>query len=125
MGATRGAAERAGIGSTGIGVGALMFTGWAAAIAALLFVSQTATADPNVGIGYELDVIAAVIIGGAKPSGRSGTGLGSGPAMLLPGLIRPGLLLGGETRHLLIVRARLDLVVALGRPRSCNDRAPG
>ena len=99
-----------------------MFNGFAAAIAGLLVVSQTATADPNVGIGYELDVIAAVIIGGAKLTGGSGTVLASVLGMLLLGFIRNGLVLVGVSVYLLIVVSGLIVIVAVAIDRFYTRR---
>ena len=42
-------------------------------IAALLMVGRTGVGTPNVGVGMELDAIAAVVIGGASLSGGKGT----------------------------------------------------
>jgi len=43
------------------------------ALAALLMVSRTGVGTPNIGVGMELDVIAAVVIGGASLSGGKGS----------------------------------------------------
>src|SRR6185436_3002084 len=106
----------------------LSFNGFAAALAALLTTSQTGTADPNVGIGYELDAIAAVIIGGAQLSGGSGTILGSLLGMLLIGMIRNGLVIVGVSIYLLIVVSGLIVIAAVAvnllvdRRRRLEDR---
>jgi len=47
------------------------------------------------GLGYELDVIAAVIIGGASFSGGKGTVLGTMLGATLMGVLRNGLVLLG------------------------------
>lgn len=122
MGSNRRAAELAGIRINRIRIGVLVFNGFAAAIAGLLVVSQTATADPNVGIGYELDVIAAVIIGGAKLTGGSGTVLASVLGMLLLGFIRNGLVLVGVSVYLLIVVSGLIVIVAVAIDRFYTRR---
>jgi ribose/xylose/arabinose/galactoside ABC-type transport system permease subunit len=113
MGSNLRAARLAGIDTDRIKVQVLAFNGFAAAIAALLTTSQTSTADPNVGIGYELDAIAAVIIGGAQLSGGSGTVLGSLLGMLLIGMIRNGLVIIGVSIYLLIVVSGLIVIAAV------------
>jgi ribose transport system permease protein len=113
MGSNLRAARLAGINTDRIKVVVLAFNGFAAAIAALLTTSQTGTADPNVGIGYELDAIAAVIIGGAQLSGGSGTILGSVLGMLLIGMIRNGLVIIGVSIYLLIVVSGLIVIAAV------------
>lgn len=113
MGSNLRAAKLAGINTDRIKVIVLSFNGFAAAIAALLTAAQTGTADPNVGIGYELDAIAAVIIGGAQLTGGSGTILGSLLGMLLIGMIRNGLVIIGVSIYLLIVVSGLIVIAAV------------
>jgi ribose transport system permease protein len=113
MGSNLRAARLAGINTDRIKLIVLSFNGFAAAIAALLTTSQTGTADPNVGIGYELDAIAAVIIGGAQLTGGSGTILGSLLGMLLIGMIRNGLVIIGVSIYLLIVVSGLIVIAAV------------
>jgi ribose/xylose/arabinose/galactoside ABC-type transport system permease subunit len=113
MGSNLRAAQLAGINSNHLKLSVLAFNGFAAAIAALLTTSQTGTADPNVGIGYELDAIAAAIIGGAQLSGGAGTILGSVLGMLLIGMIRNGLVIIGVSIYLLIVVSGLIVIAAV------------
>ncbi len=113
MGSNLRAARLAGINTERIKVIVLAFNGVAAAIAALLTTAQTGTADPNVGIGYELDAIAAVIIGGAQLTGGAGTILGSVLGMLLIGMIRNGLVIVGVSIYLLIVVSGLIVIAAV------------
>jgi ribose/xylose/arabinose/galactoside ABC-type transport system permease subunit len=113
MGSNLRAARLAGIKTDRIKLQVLSFNGLAAGIAALLTTSQTGTADPNVGIGYELDAIAAVIIGGAQLTGGSGTILGSVLGMLLIGMIRNGLVIIGVSIYLLIVVSGLIVIAAV------------
>ena len=54
-----------------------VISGFCAAVAGLLFAFYTASGDPVAGIGYELNAIAAVVIGGTLLSGGSGYVLGS------------------------------------------------
>jgi ribose transport system permease protein len=128
MGSNLRAARLAGIDTDRIKLIVLSFNGFAAAIAALLTTSQTGTADPNVGIGYELDAIAAVIIGGAQLAGGAGTILGSVLGMLLIGMIRNGLVIIGVSIYLLIVVSGLIVIAAVAvnllfdRNRNSSDR---
>ncbi len=113
MGSNLRAARLAGIDTNRIKVEVLAFNGFAAALAALLITSQSGTADPNVGLGYELDAIAAVIIGGAQLAGGAGTILGSLLGMLLIGMIRNGLVIIGVSIYLLIVVSGLIVIAAV------------
>jgi ribose transport system permease protein len=122
MGSDRRAAERAGLRVNRIRMGVLMFSGFASALCALLAVSQSQVADPNVGTGYELDAIAAVIIGGTKLTGGSGTVLGSVLGMLLIGMIRNGLVIVGVSIYLLIIVSGLIVIAAVAIDRFFTRR---
>jgi ribose transport system permease protein len=117
MGSNRRAAELAGLHVNRIRVGVLIFSGFASGISALLAVALTQTADPNVGTGYELDAIAAVVIGGAKLMGGSGTVLGSILGLLLIGVIQNGLVIVGVSIYLLIVVSGLVVIAAVAIDR--------
>jgi len=117
MGSDRRAAERAGLHVNRIRMGVLVFNGLAAGIAALLAVTQAQTADPNLGTGYELEAIAAVIIGGAKLAGGSGTVLASVFGLLLIGMIQNGLVIVGVSIYLLVVVSGLVVIAAVAIDR--------
>ena len=73
-------------------------------IAAMIATSRTVSAQPTAGISLELDVIAAVVIGGASLSGGRGTILGTVIGTLLISFLRNGCtLLGISTNVQLIV----------------------
>ena len=55
---------------------AYVASGLFAAIAGVLLASRLGIAQPSVGIGYELDAIAAVVIGGGLLGGGGGTAVG-------------------------------------------------
>ena len=57
------------------------------ALAVLLMVSRTGVGSPNIGIGLELDVIAAVVIGGASLSGGKGSIVNTLIGVLILGMI--------------------------------------
>ena len=68
-------------------------SGLMAGMAALMLAGRTNSGFPNAGDGYELDAIAAVIIGGASFSGGSGTIGGTAIGVLLIAVLRNGLVL--------------------------------
>lgn len=68
-------------------------SGLMAGLAALMLAGRTNSGFPNAGAGYELDAIAAVIIGGASFSGGSGTVSGTAIGVLLIAVLRNGLVL--------------------------------
>jgi ribose/xylose/arabinose/galactoside ABC-type transport system permease subunit len=55
---------------------AYVLCGLLAAVAGVLLASRLGIAQPSVGVGYELDAIAAVVIGGGLLGGGGGTTLG-------------------------------------------------
>lgn len=66
------------------------FAGLAFGIAGLMQFSRLTVGDPTVAMGLELDVIAAVVIGGASLAGGEGSILGSIVGALLMTTIRVG-----------------------------------
>lgn len=58
--------------------------------AGIILASRLSTGQPTSGLGYELDVIAACVIGGASLSGGSGTIWGAILGALLIGVLRNG-----------------------------------
>jgi ribose transport system permease protein len=64
-----------------------------AAVAGLMVTARSDAADPNAGIGYELNWIAAVVIGGTSLSGGRGSILGTVLGCLIIGVLDNGLVL--------------------------------
>lgn len=85
------AARVSGISVDGVLVFVYATSGFFAGLAALLMAGRTGSGYPNLGIGAELDAIAAVIIGGASFFGGRGTVLGVFAGVLVMGLLRNGL----------------------------------
>ena len=65
--------------------------GGLAALSGILLTSRITTGQPNAGAGFELDAIAAAIIGGTSTSGGTGTMTGTLIGALLIGVISNGL----------------------------------
>jgi len=62
-------------------------TGGFAALAGVISTSRTGVGSPIIGMGLELDVIAAVVIGGASLSGGKGTAVNTLLGVLILGII--------------------------------------
>jgi len=62
-----------------------------AALAGLVFAARLNTATPKAGLGFELDVIAAVFIGGASASGGVGKVLGAVIGAFVMGVMNNGM----------------------------------
>jgi ribose transport system permease protein len=67
--------------------------GGLAAVAGLILTARLDAADPKAGVGYELDSIAAVVIGGTSLSGGRGSILGTVLGCLIIGILNNGLVL--------------------------------
>lgn len=70
---------------------AYLYTGMAAAVSGIVLSALTQQASNEMGSGYELDVIASVVIGGTLMSGGSGSMGGTLFGILLVGLIDNGM----------------------------------
>ncbi len=64
-----------------------------AAVGGLIVTARLDAADPKAGLGYELDSIAAVVIGGTSLSGGRGSILGTVLGCLIIGVLNNGLFL--------------------------------
>ncbi|MBC8183208.1 ABC transporter permease [candidate division KSB1 bacterium] len=64
--------------------------GMLSGLAGIILASRLSTGQPTAGTGYELDVIAACVIGGASLSGGAGTIWGAILGALLIGVLRNG-----------------------------------
>lgn len=91
LGGNRLAAEIAGVRSKGILFSVYVISGLLAGLSGLMLSSRVITGAPNLGQGYELDAIAAVVIGGASLMGGRGTVWGTAIGLLLIQTINNGL----------------------------------
>jgi ribose/xylose/arabinose/galactoside ABC-type transport system permease subunit len=87
--------------------------GLLAGIAAMIQVSRTVSAQPTAGLGAELDVIAAVVIGGASLSGGRGTITGTIIGTLLISFLRNGCTLLGISTNAQLIVIGIIIVVAV------------
>jgi len=80
-----------------------MISGITSAISALILTSRLNSAEPVAGTGYELDVIAAVVIGGTSLMGGRGSVWGTLVGALLIGVINNGMNLLGISPYFQLV----------------------
>ncbi|MDR2470931.1 MAG: ABC transporter permease [Treponema sp.] len=90
-----------------------LLTGLMSAICAIFLTSRMGSTRPNVALGYELDVIAMVVLGGVSTSG--GTGRIAGPllAVFIIGFLNYGLGLINVSAQVLLVVLGLLLVLSV------------
>lgn len=72
-------------------IGIYALSGLFAAVAGVILASRLASAQPQAAQGYELDAIAAVVIGGASLAGGVGTAFGTLIGALILAVLRNGL----------------------------------
>ena len=98
-GSNRAAAELSGIRVQRVKVIAFVLTAVASGFAGAMSFAHLGSASPLAGTGYELNVIAAVVIGGTALFGGEGTVIGTFLGAALLTIMRNGLVqLGGEGR---------------------------
>lgn len=113
VGGNEKAARTSGV-STKIIVGATyVISGLLAGLAGLVLTARTTAALPQAGIGYELDAIAAVVIGGTSLAGGRGSLLGTLIGALIIGTINNGMDLMGVSSYYQQVLKGTIIVVAV------------
>lgn len=103
---------------SGINVGfyktmAYVLVGIAAGISALILTSRLNSAEAIAGQGYELDVIAAVVVGGTSLSGGRGSIIGTLIGALLIGVINNGMNLLGISPYFQLVVKGIIIIGAV------------
>lgn len=91
VGGNEQAARASGIDLSRVKMVVYTLCGGLSALAGILLTSRITTGQPNAGTGFELDAIAAAIIGGTSTSGGTGTMTGTLIGALLIGVISNGL----------------------------------
>lgn len=91
VGGNEEAARASGINVKKIKITVYTLCGGLSAVGGIILASRISTGQPNVGIAFELDAIAAVVIGGTSLAGGIGTMTGTLIGALLIGVISNGL----------------------------------
>lgn len=97
---------------------AYMISGFFAALAGVLLAARLGISQPSVGSAYELDAIAAAVIGGASMSGGQGSVIGTFGGVLTLGLIDNLLnLFNVQSYYQQILKGGIILAAVLARRR--------
>jgi len=112
IGSNEAAARLTGIPTARVKTFAFVLTGFLAAMSGVLIAARSNAVDPNGGMGAELRVIAAVIVGGASLSGGRGTILGSFLGLMLMQIITTGLVFINVAPEAQLIAVGLVLVLA-------------
>jgi ribose/xylose/arabinose/galactoside ABC-type transport system permease subunit len=113
------AAVASGVNVTWTRIGSFVISGFCAGVAGIIMTARINAAQPNIGIGYETDAIAACVIGGTSFAGGISTIPGTLVGIIIIGLIYNGMNLLGISSYwqtickgLLIIGAvMLDTVI--------------
>lgn len=108
------AARLAGINVEGTRLLVFILCGMLAGLGGMILGGNLASANPDLGRGYELDVIAAVILGGTALSGGRGSILGVVLGALLMALLSNAFVLLGMSAHWQVVSKGLVIIFAVG-----------
>ena len=90
-------------------------SGFTASLAAVIFVSRVTTTRSDMGTGWELDAITAVVLGGTSIFGGRGTIIGTVLGLMLMQALKNGLLLAGYKGDstIVVIGAALILTILL------------
>ena len=113
IGSNREAAYHAGVNVDRNLIYIYTFTGLLVGIAAMIATSRTVSAQPTAGIALELDIIAAVVIGGASLAGGRGTITGTIIGTLLISVLRNGCTLLGISTHIQLIVIGMIIILAV------------
>jgi len=125
IGANETAARYSGVRVGRVKAATYALSGLLIGFAGLLQMSRLTQGDPTVAVGLELDIIAAVVIGGASLSGGAGSVLGSMIGALIMALLRNGTnQLGWQTyTQEIIIGVVIVLAVGLDQWRQSRRQA--
>jgi len=101
-----------------------IIAGALSAVGGLIVTSRLDSAQPNAGMGYELDSIAAVVIGGTSLSGGRGSIMGTVQGALIIGVLNNGLVLLNVSPFWQQVIKGLVILIAVIIDRISNRDSP-
>ncbi len=100
LGGNETAARLSGVKTRRVKLAVYAISGLTAALAAVILTGRLMSGQPNAGVGFELDAIAAVVLGGTAITGGRGLILGTLIGAVLLGILNNGLNLMGINPYL-------------------------
>ncbi|MEZ8635872.1 ABC transporter permease [Vibrio cyclitrophicus] len=123
VGGNEKSARTSGIDVDKVKIAVYTLCGVLAAIAGLILTARTGSAQTNAGFAYELDAIAAVVIGGTSMAGGIGTLTGTLFGVLIIGVMNNGLdLLGVQSYYQQIIKGILIVSAVMLDPSRKQSR---
>lgn len=122
IGSNEEAARLSGVHVNKIKVGAYMLSGLMAGVCGVVLMSRLVTAQPNEGNAYELDAIAAAVIGGTSLAGGVGTISGTIIGAFIIGILRNGLNMNGVSSFIQMIIIGLVIIGTVWIDQMRNSR---
>lgn len=114
LGGNESATRLSGINVDRVKIGVYAICGMLAALAGIIVTSRLSSAQPTAGMGYELDAIAAVVLGGTSLAGGKGRIMGTLIGALIIGFLNNALnLLDVSSYYQMIAKASVILMAVM------------
>jgi simple sugar transport system permease protein len=113
IGANAEAVRRSGVNTERVAISVYAVSGLSAAVAGLIIAARLGSGSSNAGVGFELDVIAAVVLGGTSLFGGRGTMTGTMLGALTVAVIGNGLILAHLSPFLTPIVEGVIILVAI------------
>lgn len=114
VGGNEEAARLSGVNTDRVKIMAYTISGILAAVAGIIMTSRLSSAQPTAGDGYELDAVAAVVLGGTSLTGGQGSVLGTIIGALIIGILNNALnLMDVQSYYQMIAKAIVIFVAVL------------
>lgn len=107
-------AELVGINTTLFKIGAFLLVGFLSGIAGLFVMADLASASTGIGTGWELSVVAGVVVGGVSLFGGVGSVTGGLLGVLLLQVVQSGLVTAGVSANWQQIAVGAIMIVAVG-----------
>ena len=126
IGTNEEAVRLAGIDPRPVKMAVFALSGVCAGLAGIVYTARLASSDPNAAVGFELQVIAAVVVGGTSLMGGRGSVVGSFLGVLIIAVLGGGLAQAGaqEPTKRLVTGAVIIAAVIVDYLRRHGERAP-